>query len=90
MQSPAQDTWKLEGQETWEAEDYGGKRMEVGATQPGTEFRFCHLIRDAGALLCPSFPFWKTEKIVHLISRALLSVAVLLCDQYLNMAEHNK
>ena len=90
MQCPAQDAWKLEGQETWKAEDHGVKRMDVGATQPGTKFRFCHLICDAGALLCPSFPFWKTEKIVRLISRALLKVAVLLCDQYLNMAEHNK
>ena len=63
--------------------------MDVGATQPGTAFRFCHLLCDAGALLCLSFPFQKTEEIVCLISSALLRVAVLLCDQYLNRAEHN-
>ena len=89
MQCPAQDTLKLEGQGSWEAEDFGVKRMDVGATQPGTEFRFCHLRCDAGALLRLSFPFQKTEKTVCLISRALLRVAVLLCDQYLNRAEHN-
>ena len=63
--------------------------MDVGATQPGTEFRFCYLLCDAGALLCLTVPFWKTEKIVCLISRALLRVAAVQCHQYLNRAEHN-